>query len=225
MMRIVYILSIVLLVAWCSRLEPISVWSLDQYVDTGTNYLDMRWQNLSSIPDVCKWLSDSYHDTLERIDFSNNAIEKLSFSDLDCLSSLQEIDLSYNQITTVRKIQPIATLTSLFLHQNAIKDISWLSVLIWLRTLNLAYNDIMDVSPLVNLSSLIDLQLQHNNIVDIESLSSLVWLQSLKLEFNQLDDEQSLYFQPLLRLRFLSVGENLMDQSTIDAWQSTINWQ
>ena len=82
----------------------------------------------------------------------------------------------------------VKDITSLYLWDNQIRDISALSNLPNLKYLNLGSNQITDISALSNLTQLQKLDLSYNYISDISALSGLTNLTELNLRNNQISD-------------------------------------
>ena len=86
---------------------------------------------------------------------------------------LDEIDISYEAVSSIAGIECLSNLTSLNLDGNNISDISVLSKLSNLTSLELAYNEISDISVLSKLRNLTSLNLYSNKISDISALYKL----------------------------------------------------
>jgi Leucine-rich repeat (LRR) protein len=155
-------------------------------------------------------------------------LEDLSFaSDLfACLPCLSELDLSFNQISTLGTFDPAtfpASLLRLFLCGNQIDDaftscmsdfshlhlleeldlgsnaivgVSHLRFPCALRILNLSENAIVDVSSLVLPESLESLNLRRNNITEVSRLVLPHQLSQLQLASNIVSDAATLMVLP-----------------------------
>ncbi len=112
-------------------------------------------------------------------------------------------------------IDDMATLTSLQVRFDDIKDLTGLEYATNLTSLNLYWNDITDISPLSGLTSLTSLNLRYNDITNISSLSGLTNLTSLNLEDNDITDLSSLV--GLTNLTWLNLwGNRIWDISALE---------
>lgn len=185
--------------------------------------LDLRWKWLTEIPNICKDYSWTILLNIWSIDLGDNQITSID-KDLSCMPYLQELDLSYNQLNKIQKLDKLNNLRFLKLQKNNIKSTLWLELLSNLWYLNLAYNQISKVSWLSELSNLQELELQHNQISDLSRLSDLPNLTSLKLEFNQISDVSQLSFVTKLKnLKRISIGENKLPEYKVIMLQNQIN--
>lgn len=121
-----------------------------------------------------------YFEDLRLLDLSENCV-----NDLSGLKGLKKlIILSLHDNYSVKDLSPLAELTSLQeldLSCNQIRDISPLKNLINLKKLDLWDNDILSISELRSMHQLQELSLFNNPIVDIRSLSCLQQLKDLDL--------------------------------------------
>jgi len=106
-------------------------------------------------------------------------------SDLDGLTSLY---VQEKNITDLTGLECCTSLKELNLYNNQISDISPLASLTSLTSLTLKSNQISDISPLASLTSLTRLALCWNQIRDISALANLTSLTSLKLRGNRVSD-------------------------------------
>lgn len=125
-----------------------------------------------------------YCTTLEQIDLSYNQI--VDIAPLAELIALKDVDLSDNQIVDVISLAEIPSLTSLSLNDNQIIDITPLSGLTNLTQLLLGGNQIISVGSLAGHYSLTSLKLSNNQIVDVSPLGDLLNLTSLMIDNNHL---------------------------------------
>jgi len=138
-------------------------------------------------------------------------ITDISF--LSNLTSLQSLDLSYNQIPDISFLSNLTGLQTLKLRNNQISDISFLSNLTRLQTLYLCDNEISDFSSLSNLTGLKDLSLFYNKISDISFLSNLKELKSLNLSTNKISDIS--FLSNLTGLQELDLCSNQISDITV----------
>lgn len=144
--------------------------------------------------------SDSFCNllTLRVVDLSRNKIsdvESISVA-LQKLSSLQQLDLSFNSISVINSSNAFGNLPTLF-------------------TLNLSGNKISKVSPYAynGLLQLLNLNLSGNSLTSVEqdSMKGLVSLQSLDLSNNRLsriENRTNSFFEDLLSLESLYLSNN-----------------
>jgi internalin A len=143
---------------------------------------------------------------------------------LSTLTSLQTLNLCFNQINDIRFLEKLTALQSLDLSSNQISNISFLENLPALQSLDLSRNEISDISFLNNHTTVKCLDLSRNQISDIRSLENLIALLSLDLNRNQISDIHFLKRQTALKtldlseneISDISVLENLKDLKALD---------
>jgi len=186
--------------------------------------LTLREKWLTQMPDICWDIQDKKTlDDIRSIDLWDNQISSIN-ADYACLANLQELNLSYNQISKIKNLDKLSFLSKLELQKNKLTSTDWLEKLSSLKDLNLWYNEISDTKALFGLTNLVSLQLQHNQISDISNLSNLFNLETLKLEYNQISDETSLTtISNLPNLKRISLGWNQLAEDKVKALQDKIN--
>jgi internalin A len=122
------------------------------------------------------------------------------------LSSMTTLYLKNNIITDISCLASLTNLTTLHLGENQITDISFLGSLTNLTTLHLNSNKITDISILGSLTNLTTLNLNDNRITDISFLGSLTNLTTLHLDLNQITDIS--FLGSLTNLTTLHLGHN-----------------
>ncbi|MCK5052288.1 MAG: leucine-rich repeat domain-containing protein [Candidatus Cloacimonetes bacterium] len=114
--------------------------------------------------------------------------------------------LNDNQINDISPVSGLTNLTSLRLDDNQINDISPVSGLTNLTSLRLDDNQIDDISPVSGLTNLTSLRLDENQIDDISPVSGLTNLTTLNLLDNQISDISAV--SNLTNLTFLYLSSN-----------------
>lgn len=224
------IVAFVLSLAWCQKKSQAEVVSkpIPEYIsanyDSEFHSLKLRSKGLTEMPDICTDITTwTMLNDIRAIDLWDNKITEIN-ADYSCLPNLQDLNLSFNQISKIQNLDKLSNLVRLQLHKNNITKTSWLSNLKNLRILGLWYNQISKVSWLSELSNLQELELLHNQISDLSRLSDLPNLTSLKLEFNQISDVNQLSFITKLKnLKRLSIGENKLPEDAAITLQNQIN--
>ena len=108
-------------------------------------------------------------------------------------SNLTELNLSGQNLTDLGEIDKLDSLETLNLSQNQLTSVFRLEYCpsrLTLRELNLSYNEIEDISALGALSAVEVIDLTSNNISSIQSLQRLKGLRVLKVGGNPLTKEQ-----------------------------------
>jgi len=141
---------------------------------------------------------------LQELNLSYNQISDISF--LEKLTCLKCLYLSYNQISDIRFLEKLTGLQELNLSCNQISDISFLEKLTSLKKLELTSSQISDYSFLENLKNLQFLDLGNNQISDYSFLENLKNLQSLNLGYSQISDYS--FLENLKNLQSLDLGNN-----------------
>ncbi len=140
---------------------------------------------------------------------SNQNITTLKAGDFDGLTTLSTLWLSNNSISDLSPLEDLTALTYLELYNNSISDLSPLKNLTTLTSLHLSGNSISDISLLEDLTSLINLSLGYNSISDITKLKGLTSLTSLSLGANSISD--------------ISVLEELTSLTRLDLFDNSIS--
>ncbi|RFU33273.1 hypothetical protein B7463_g3082, partial [Scytalidium lignicola] len=123
-------------------------------------------------------------NTLEELDLYDNLIAHIR--GLDELTNLKSLDLSFNKIKHIKKVNHLKELTDLYFVQNKISTIDGLSGLQNLRNLELAANRIREIQNLETLEGLEELWLGKNKITNISGLESLKKLKILSIQSNRI---------------------------------------
>lgn len=126
----------------------------------------------------------SLASTLQELDLYDNLIGHIK--GLEGLESLTSLDLSFNKIKHIKKINHLTGLKDLYLLQNKISTIEGLSGLKDLYNLELGANRIREIQNLDDLTGLEELWLGKNKITEIKGLSSLSGLKILDLKSNRI---------------------------------------
>ena len=139
--------------------------------------------------------------------FEGNNLGIANLSGMDVCINLSTLYLSNNSITNVSPLSGLSNLRCLNLSENNIDgNISALLGLTGLTCLRLGGNEIDDVSPLSGLVNLSTLILSDNNISDVSPLSGLVNLSTLDLSDNDISDISPL--SGLIGLDWLDLSNN-----------------
>ena len=140
---------------------------------------------------------------------SNQNITSLKAGDFDGLTTLSTLWLSNNSISDLSPLEDLTALTYLELYNNSISDLFPLKNLTTLTSLHLSGNSISDISLLEDLTSLTNLSLGYNSISDITKLKDLTSLTSLSLGANSISD--------------ISVLEELTSLTRLDLFDNSIS--
>ncbi|KAF4549048.1 Adenylate cyclase-like protein [Elsinoe fawcettii] len=128
---------------------------------------------------------------LTMVDFSNNRLENLDYSDLDRLQGLISLKLSNNKLDSLPEYLG---------HYQA------------LRSLNLASNSLSEFPDFLGeLSTLVDLDVSFNNISSLPSVGKLTNLERLFATNNKLSGSFPDNFKDLVNLNSLDVRFNAID--------------
>lgn len=149
--------------------------------------------NLKAIVEDALWISDpTPADMLGLINLIGSNRNVASLEGLETATSLEDLTMSYNQISDISMLSGLSNLTILALSNNQISDISPLSGLHKLRHLDVHDNDIADITPLAGLSRLETLFIRYNDISDISVLAGLKSLRHLDIHGNHSSDLSAL---------------------------------
>ncbi|KAG9240587.1 protein phosphatase-like protein PP1 regulatory subunit sds22 [Calycina marina] len=144
--------------------------------------------------------------TLTELDFYDNLIAHIR--GLEDLVNLAVLDLSFNKIKHIKRINHLTKLTDLYFVQNKISTIEGLDGLTKLKTLELAANRIREIQNLESLESLENLWLGKNKITEIKGLDSLQNLTLLSIQSNRIRELSGL--DKLANLEELYISHNAL---------------
>ena len=115
-----------------------------------------------------------------------------SLDGIEKFKNLTTLWLSNNQISDITPLKDLTNLTWLYLDSNNISDLTRLAALTNLETLWLSSNQISDLTRLAGLTNLTTLDLHDNQISDITPLKDLTNLTWLYLNHNQIQNLECL---------------------------------
>ncbi|KAF2465724.1 protein phosphatase 1 regulatory subunit 7 [Lindgomyces ingoldianus] len=129
-------------------------------------------------------LPESLAPTLHEIDFYDNLIAHIK--GFDAFTELTLLDLSFNKIKHIKRLNHLTKLRELYFVQNKISAIEGLDGLSHLRELELGANRIRSIENLETLTALEELWLGKNRITEIKGLDTLSNLKILSIQSNRL---------------------------------------
>ena len=136
-------------------------------------------------------------------------------------STVKTLKLEFQQILKIDNLNPLVSLTRLFMDNNFIERISGLDNLIHLVWLDLSFNRIQKLEGMENLKRLQVLALYQNQISKLENLDHLPHLNVLRIGKNKLSNRDDiLYLRRLKRLSTLSVAGNPLCKS--EGWEDYV---
>ncbi|CCE61734.1 hypothetical protein TPHA_0B00620 [Tetrapisispora phaffii CBS 4417] len=151
------------------------------------------------------------YDAMVDLDFYDNRIKHIS-SNLNKLTNLENLDLSFNLIKRIKNIDKLVKLKNLYLVQNKISKIENLSTLTELENLELGGNEIKEIEEdsFVGLSKLKEIWLGKNSIPRLINLHHLKSLKILSIQGNKLKKIEGL--EELENLEELYVANNFISK-------------
>lgn len=144
--------------------------------------------------------------TLEELDLYDNLIAHIR--GLEDLTKLTTLDLSFNKIKHIKKVNHLINLTDIYFVQNKIVTIENLEGLTKLRNLELAANRIRDIQNLDTLVGLEELWLGKNKITQMMGLDGLTNLKILSIQSNRIREISGL--DSLSNLEELYISHNAL---------------
>lgn len=212
-LKIILILLLTTLVSSCSVQNNTS--PKDELITT--EYIQshiIEWNlklfklNLTSIPDFS--LPSEIADQVKSIDLASNNIQVFNWANFRNFHNLKEINLPFNQITSIINTEALTWITTLDLTKNQLQSTNWLWNMTALTDLNLSFNSINNINELSSLNNLKSLILAHNNLTDLNPISVLGSLEYIKLEFNNIENISPLSWLNLIKV--LTVSHNKLPQ-------------
>ncbi|KAK1595892.1 protein phosphatase 1 regulatory subunit SDS22 [Colletotrichum navitas] len=140
--------------------------------------------------------------TLEDLDFYDNLISHIR--GLDDLVNLTSLDLSFNKIKHIKRVNHLTKLKELFLVANKISTIENLEGLDNLTSLELGSNRIRVLQNLDSLKNLEELWVAKNKITELTGLGGLSNLRLLSIQSNRIRDLAPLSDVPSLEELYIS---------------------
>lgn len=157
---------------------------------------------------------ERYSTSLTKLDLSGKDLTNDDIKKLYKMKKLEELDLSFNDISDISALSGLTNLTHLILKDNKVSNIGALSGLVNLKYLDLWKNQISDISALSGLKNITLLFLNYNKVSDIIALSKLTNLTNLYLDGNKISDTSAL--SELTNLKFLNLeGNQISDISAL----------
>lgn len=125
------------------------------------------------------------------LDLSHNALEALA--NLQPLSELQVLDVSYNKISKVQSLPP--SLTTVNMEHNRVETLEGLCSLVKLRELNVCFNRLTSVTGWNPRRSVLEvLNASDNRIQHLEGLQDFATLRVLSMKNNLIEEPSELHF-------------------------------
>ncbi|TKA68903.1 hypothetical protein B0A49_03997 [Cryomyces minteri] len=143
---------------------------------------------------------------LQELELYDNLISHMK--GFDDLSELVNLDLSYNKLKHIKRIDHLKKLEQLYLIQNKISRIECLEGLSNLTYLELAGNRIRIIEGLETLTKLEQLWLGKNKITELKGLDTLANLRLLSVQSNRLTSLTGL--SALTKLEDLYISDNIL---------------
>ncbi|KAL1605119.1 protein phosphatase regulatory subunit Sds22 [Paraconiothyrium brasiliense] len=153
-------------------------------------------------------IPDDIAPQLEDLDFYDNLISHVK--GFDACKELVLLDLSFNKIKHIKRINHLTKLKDLFFVQNKISTIEGLEGLINLRQVELGANRIREIQNLETLTGLEQLWLGKNKITELKGLDTLTNLKILSIQSNRLTSLAGL--SKLQNLEELYVSHNAISE-------------
>jgi len=144
-----------------ARLKSVAALDLQRF--TQLRRLCFRQNELKRIHFPESWESAK---TLKELDLYDNEIEQFDF--LEQFAELTSLDLSFNRIKHIRRLEHMRKLKEVFFVQNKIVEIKGLEQLTELTSLELGANRIREIENLDTLVNLRELWLGKNKITEIK---------------------------------------------------------
>jgi len=176
-------------------------------------YIGMKDMWLVEVPDFCALMDEDDHPKVRTINLQQNKI-KLVNQDISCLTNIETVNISFNEVDAVRSLGELPSLKSLQLQKNKITSLVNFPEFDGLENLTLSFNKLKDTSGIENLKNLVTLELAHNEIESLVGLENMEKLEALKVEFNKLKDLNGI--EDLKNLEFVSAAKNQLKEKLLE---------
>jgi len=122
------------------------------------------------------------------------------------LRDVELLDLSYNNITSLKGLEKFTNLKYLIIHHNKIKSLSGIEILVNLEFLDISHNKIKSIIEIKKLINLIHLNISKNKIKLLNGIEYLINLEKLCVNDNKIKSLKII--AKLNNLRFLDINNN-----------------
>ncbi|GAV27413.1 hypothetical protein PMKS-000880 [Pichia membranifaciens] len=214
-----------LLVEAISQSYPAEDWNFVKEIDLSEFELKQLYHLDKMTPNI--WYLNASHNQINQnfgipkeiqvLNLAYNNFNSMS-AKFDMFQHLQVLDLSQNELTDLRCLKELKSLTSLNLSNNKIESIEFLENFRMLHYLNLSHNEIAGALNFRNytLWVLEDLIMDDNEITELINLSELPQLVNLsannnnivRIFYSETEEEEEYVETPHFNLRRISLNNN-----------------
>jgi len=142
---------------------------------------------------------------------------------IENLKELEELSLSYNELTTLSGIEGLTKLKELKVNDNQLISLKGIEGLTDLEILHAYSNKLVNLKGIEGLTKLKDLLVDSNKLVDITGIEVLRNLEVLDLGENQLTDVSGI--ENLTNLWYLGIGRNRLKRLPDLRKLKNLEWQ
>ncbi len=146
--------------------------------------LDLSGLGIWSIQEICDLLSWIDLWGIKTLDLSDNKITSGEW--LDCFPSLEDLNLSWNQIDSFIGFPLMENIEKLNMARNKLKDLEWIEFLNGVIELQLGENYLESLIGLENLEGLEKLSVEFNKLKDLDLLKQLDKLKDVNAQYNDI---------------------------------------
>ncbi len=143
---------------------------------------------------------EALHRLLGRTTLFLYGYELTDISGLSELDHLENVNCSYNKISSIKGIENLVNLKELKLSDNRITSLRRIKNLKKLEYLRADFNDLHDLKGLENLSNLKRVYVKRNFLSSIEPLADKPLLEELSISYNKITSLQPLKTSPKLKI-------------------------
>ncbi len=171
----------------------------------------MEWQSFCFEKNRVYKEVASLKRNIKEIDLQNYYLETVK--PIELLDNLQTLYFSNNNLKDLRELKMFPVLENLYLNSNRFDSIDFFSRMNNLKMLSLSNNNIKSLSPLMNVPNIVFLDLSDNKLIDIGTMPVLNKLTTLSLYSNSTTDYTALLRLPYLQ--DLNIGGTVINKGTI----------
>lgn len=161
------------------------------------------------LPGISRALEFPY---LKVASFANNRIEEIN---VDYPSTVEQIDLSGNQVKTIKNVNGLPHLRKLDLKFNSLDKITGLVQLTALESLNLSHNQLNDISDLRQLPRLKELHINHNEVPTIDIAEQFQELEKFSFGDNKITSISEKVFKRYYSQLFVLSTESIREMKNL----------
>lgn len=212
MKKIIIMLIVLLSLSSCFKEKEINESLLIEKYNQETLTLDLSNNSIEEIPNLADFLTWSTLKEIKYINLSGNKIKNVKLLSFDKFTSLEEIDLSNNQITWIN-LQKVNS-EKINLNNNEIEKISISGS--WILEIDLGDNLLTFWGDIKLPSTITTLNLEKNNLQNLDWFKNYRLIKEINLNSNKLDNKDLENLKWYRNLKKLEISNNNLSEKDLE---------